>query len=270
MKYYPLVLAGALCLFIGSCKASTKTADAEDTAVVADSAQLADADTADQPDVIPFKTKKFEKKKGENELEVEYPVEGEPATLQAIRSWINESLGETYRGNLDDADAFWRHYVSNLGEDPDLKEYGGYTIDKFEVEYTNDNVITYECDNYVYEGGAHGMGLESGTTFLRSDGRKFTKSCITSYKALRPLFIKGLKRYFNAKTDAELSDACLGTPVAEIANPALDPWIEEDGVVFTYTPYEIAPYSAGAPKFTIPFSEIEPYLTEEGKLFIKR
>lgn len=225
-------------------------------------------ETPQEPDSIPFKTKEFEKKKGENVLEIEYPVTGNPELLKSIRTWMNEMLSDTYKGNLDDADAFFRHYSSLLGTDPEMEEYGGFTINKLDVEYLSDLVVTYEHDSYEYEGGAHGMGGSYGTTFLCSDGTIFDKDCFTSYKPMQQLFIDGLKRYFKVKTDKELLDCLISIDnVNKIAPPGRRPWVDEDGVVFSYSPYEIAPYSAGAPNFTIPYSKIAPYLTDKGKRF---
>jgi hypothetical protein len=35
----------------------------------------------------------------------------------------------------------------------------------------------------------------------------------------------------------------------------------EKGVEFLYQPYEIAPYAAGMPSFTLSYQDIRPYLT---------
>lgn len=217
---------------------------------------------------LPFKIQKFEKEVGENELQIEYPVSGNPALVASVRNWLNEQLSDTYKGDMDNPEAFFRHYAARLGQDPDLNEYGGYTKDEFEVEYENDYIVTYDYTYYVYEGGAHGMGGSYGTTFLQSDGKIFDKECITSYASLHQLFIDGLKRYFKVKTDQELLGCLLSVnDLKQLAPPGMKPWIEEEGVAFSYTPYEIAPYSAGSPNFIIPYSKIAPYLTSEGKRF---
>jgi len=39
--------------------------------------------------------------------------------------------------------------------------------------------------------------------------------------------------------------------------------LTEEGVLFTYVPYEIASYAAGTITFIIPYKSISPYLTEE-------
>ena len=45
--------------------------------------------------------------------------------------------------------------------------------------------------------------------------------------------------------------------------PSWQPFPSKDGLVFTYQQYEIAPYAAGMPAFTIPYEDIAPYVLVE-------
>ena len=45
--------------------------------------------------------------------------------------------------------------------------------------------------------------------------------------------------------------------------PTWQPFPSKDGLVFTYQQYEIAPYAAGMPAFTIPYEDIAPYVLVE-------
>ena len=260
-------------LFLGAILASGCTHDKASDGQQPGTDTLAAADTVAADTVtaavnIPFKVKNFEKKRGNNELEIDYPISGNPELVDSVRVWMSQQLTGTYDGNLADADTFFRHYSAQLGEDPDLNEYGGFTQDEFDLEYVNDYIVTYAYTSYIYEGGAHGMGGTYGTTFLQSDGQIFSKDCFSSYRALQPLFVEGLKRYFKVTTDEELLNCLLGvSSLSRLSPPGMNPWVEEEGVVFSYTPYEIAPYSAGSPRFTIPLAKIEPYLTPRGRLF---
>lgn len=267
-RVFLLLYATALIL-LGSCSGdSGKTGnDTLPSPVNTDTLSIP-ADTSEASTNIPFETKKFERKQGKNILEIEYPVSGNPLLLDKVRSWISISLADTYRGDLNNADAFFRHYAGQLGDDPDLEEVGGYTQDRFTVKYINDLIVTYKYTSYLNEGGPNGEQTTQGITFLQSDGEEFSKKCFTSYQSLHNLMVEGLKQYFNSKTDAELLSHLSGiSSVAAIPAPALDPWIDEKGVVFTYTQYEIAPANAGTPHFTLPYSSIKSYLTDRGKAF---
>lgn len=270
MRHLIYILVGAAIAF-GSCSKSNGSKHHDESDGRSDEmVEVNDATPAHEN--IPFQVKKLKEKKGNNELEIEYPVMGNPELLNGVRSWINDCLGGTYRGDLENGNALFRHYAAQLGTDPewdDDEEFTGYTIDDFEVELINDKIVTYDHKFYVYEGGAHGMGGNYGTTFLQADGSTFARDCFTSYAPMHKYFVEGLKTYFNVTTDQELLGCLLGPKtVNDIQAPAIDPWITEDGVMFSYTPYEIAPYSAGMPRFTIPFSVVEPFLTDQGKAFI--
>lgn len=268
MKKHYLLPALTATLLLGACTGTDKTET--DTAAIADTMT---ADTAASDSVaaianIPFEVQKFEKKKGEDELMIEYPVKGNPELLQSVRNWINESLGNKFRGDLDNGEALFHVYSSDLGEDPELEEFGGYAKDMFKLDYVNDYLVTYAYTSYIYEGGAHGSGGTYGATFRQTDGKQFNKKCFTSYAKMHKLFVDGLKRYFKVKTDSELaSHLNEEVSLSKLVAPGREPWIDKEGVVFSYIPYEIAPYSEGSPHFTIPYSEIEPYLTDEGKSF---
>lgn len=267
---YRLTLSLVLVSLLALASCGSKQPEKSITSEAPSSEEAKPELSEDVPDVVPLEVKKFEKEVGENELEIEYPVSGNPELVQSIRNWLNEQLSDTFHGDMDDAEAFFRHYASQLGNDPDINEYGGYSIDKFDVEYQNDLLVTYDYTSYLYEGGAHGMGGSYGTTFLKADGSIFDKDCIRSYRDLHQLFIDGLKKYFKVKTDSELAACLLNvTDLGKLNPPGMKPWIEEDGVVFSYTPYEIAPYSSGSPNFTIPFDKIKPYLTEKGLRFFQ-
>lgn len=268
MKKHYLLPALTATILLGACTGTDK-AETDSTAT----SDTTTADTAASHSVaaianIPFEVQKFEKKKGDDELMIEYPVKGNPELLRSVRNWINESLGNKFRGDLDNGEALFHVYSSDLGEDPELEEFGGYAKDMFKLEYINDYFVTYAYTSYIYEGGAHGLGGTYGATFRQSDGMQFGKKCFTSYSKMHKLFIDGLKRYFKVKTDSELaSHLNEGVSLNKLAAPGRAPWIDKEGVVFSYIPYEIAPYSEGSPHFTIPYSEIEPYLSEEGKSF---
>lgn len=268
MKKFTLLYIGAL-IFLGACSSDDKNRKTFERPRVE-----ADTLTREEPDTLPvasqFSTTTFSEKKGDSKLVIDYPESGNPVLLDSIRTWISLSLGGSFRGNMDSGGAFFRHYLSQLGQDPEMDddEFNGTQEDEFKIAYKNDVIVTYRHKYYEYLGGAHGSGGDFGTTFLMADGRIFSKSCFSAYKNLHAEIVSGLKRYFSAKSDSQLLGNLIGPETIEaIPMPALDPWITEEGVNFAYTQYEIAPYSAGTPHFVIPAATILPYLNESGKAF---
>ena len=88
---------------------------------------------------------------------------------------------------------------------------------------------------------------------------------------IQPLLRQGLVGYFG-DADAQINDSNLYEYLMLegdlIPLPSWQPYPCEDGLVFVYQQYEIAPYAAGMPAFTVPFDEIAPWLTPEARRII--
>jgi hypothetical protein len=56
-------------------------------------------------------------------------------------------------------------------------------------------------------------------------------------------------------------------PTGEIDLP--QPGLSENGMVFSYQPYEISCFAAGTFHFTIPYERLVPYLTARAKWCLK-
>ena len=133
-----------------------------------------------------------------------------------------------------------------------------------------DKYVVFISEDYLYLGGAHGGVIgRGGLTFDKKDGHLVEQFIDpSSLDAIQPLLRKGLAQYF-ADDDMEVSpdelDNILFLESGIIPLPAWTPYPGEDGLVFTYQQYEIAAYAAGMPNFTIPYTDLLPYLTPEAK-----
>ena len=136
-----------------------------------------------------------------------------------------------------------------------------------------DQYVVFQSEDYVYLGGAHGgITGRGGLTFDKKDGlliEKFLEPA--SLDAIQPLLRKGLTQYFS-DNDMEISpeelDNILFLETGIVPVPAWTPYPSEVGLVFTYQQYEIAAYAAGMPNFTIPYTDLLPYLTPEAKALV--
>ena len=273
MKKTLFFTMGALILFLGACSSENKTQPTPETTETEETTEV-----EEEPDTVVnevLTTVTFKETKGKNKLEVQYPEKGKPELLDSLRQWINLSLGGTFRGDLDNPQSFFRHYATQLGGDPEMDddEFEGSESDEITLDYLGDVFVTFRHKYYSDAGGEHGVGGNYGTSFLLSNGSMFSKNSFNNYekdsKKLHKEFVEGLKRYFKVTTDEQLL-ACLSGQenVADIPAPNLDPWLTEEGVAFSYTPYEIAPFSAGAPNFVIPAQTVLPLLNSQGKAFL--
>ena len=203
---------------------------------------------------------------GELKLTIEYPVAGNKILVQNVREWINEQLGGTYEGDLDDYEAFFNYYVKKI---IDVDEENLVVNVEITHKYDTEKAVTYISNSYfMSDGAAHGLGSTTGGTFRKSDGKRFTMDMINGLYQLQPDFKDGLKKYFEVATDEELAE-CLSTDnINNLPAPSTDPWITNEGVTFLYGSYEICAYVYGTPTFTIPFSRIREVLNATGKTFL--
>lgn len=263
------ILAVMLCLIAGLgvyiVKNSYKHQRQAIPAVAADSIQ--EDSTLIEP-IPQFTTNRLSKSVGKSSMKIDFPECANVVLKQNILEWINEQLGGTYEGDINDNDAMFNHYAADLNTIDD--GYGQFSRIALTKAYEDDYVVTYLDDSEFYEGGAHGMGLDSGKTFRKSDGKVFNNSFISFYK-LKDYAIRGLKKYFDVSSDDELLEQLLigDNSLETLPPPSVDPWIMGDGVHFTYTPYEIAPYSAGCPSFTISIENIKPAVNATAKTFFE-
>lgn len=267
-----ILLAIVLCLIIGVSTYVLSTyvrqpGEPYIDIVTTDSVQEADTVVIEPVEELPkFTTHQMSKSEGNSSIKVDFPKCLNPVLQQNIREWINEMLGGTYEGDLNDDEAMFNHYANKLGAiDEGEGEYDKTSLTK---AYEDDYVVTYKDASEVYLGGMHGIGTELGRTFRKSDGKLFTNSFLY-FNDLKDHAVRGLKKYFNVSSDDELMDILLLdiTSLDELPAPSNDPWIMGDGVHFQYTPYEIAAFSYGSPTFTVPISDIKPAVNATAKTF---
>ncbi|MDD7273042.1 MAG: DUF3298 domain-containing protein [Prevotella sp.] len=133
--------------------------------------------------------------------------------------------------------------------------------------------VTYKYETYMYEGGAHGMTFRSVTTYLKPNGKKLGNIVDkTKLRQLQKLLANGLSRYFKKSGYPDMTPAKVRKELfftkGIIPLPSGKPYLVKRGVAFVYQQYEIGPYAIGMPTFVIPYKNIYPYLTPEGKKIV--
>lgn len=215
-------------------------------------------------------------------FEADYPISGNEPLLTALRGQINEMLGGNYHGDLSDGTVLLQHQTNAVMEQ--LKEtaspeippmWQSSLISSIKKSAETPTFISLLSSSYLYTGGAHGISDTHGITLQKSDGQPLKKPLFQNPedKALKPLLKKGLAAYFaeygkkirqKEIREADLPDEVFAeTDVDNLPLPQSDLFLASDGVVFIYSPYEIASYASGKPAFVIPFYMLKPFLTPE-------
>lgn len=114
---------------------------------------------------------------------------------------------------------------------------------------------TYTVSKYSYFGGAHGNSWTDALVFDLKDGHVIEEHEL--FKEDYKPFLSSLLT-IHAKADAESSDS-LTLLVSEI-EPNGNFEVSEKCITYIYNPYDIAPYSSGTIRISIPWSELSPIL----------
>lgn len=136
--------------------------------------------------------------------------------------------------------------------------------------HETDAYVTLLVQRYEYLGGPHGSTVVSGSTFGKADGRLLGWSLLKDMDtpAFQQLIRDGIRQYFQNATNGPVSDEqldewlMLPADAKQIPLPAVAPYLTADGVAFIYQQYEIAPYTAGLPSFTVSYADMQPFLAQ--------
>lgn len=156
----------------------------------------------------------------------------------------------------------------------------------------NPKFITNSIYEYSRVGIGHGMYTESFSTLDLSTGKSLSNNDIFKSNSLEKVKMLLFETMFNDKRYREWnenvespeeieesivswqspSEALKGTeweePEREVAFVLPEGALTETGVVFSFQPYEIDCFAAGAFHFIVPYSKLKPYLTLHAKRLI--
>lgn len=210
-------------------------------------------------------TQQFRIKKGkDNSISVEYPIEGTPELVNALRKEIKERVNPNFTGSLDTPEAMLRSAMKNY-RDVSFGDEGESLTEEISVMYATPEVVTLQDAGYTYMGGAHGLGFDTGVTFMVQNGSKLTAEMMPDIKEMRPVILKNIARGLDIPVK-DLNEVLFDAQ--QIEYPATV-FVTKDGLNFAYQPYEIAPYSAGVITAVVPTSEVIGLLSPEAQKFLK-
>jgi hypothetical protein len=152
--------------------------------------------------------------------------------------------------------------LAGVKEVPADKQLESNYVGDFEVAYFKDNLVVIELTGYDYPfGAAHGMpvknyahiDLDKGVIYQLKDLFKRDSDYV---KVISDMIGDQIKS--NGKYSYVFPNAYKGIKKDQ-------PFFISEGALNIYfAPYEIAPYAAGFPTFTIPFEELGEMIDQQG------
>ncbi|NWF89150.1 MAG: DUF3298 and DUF4163 domain-containing protein [Ignavibacteriaceae bacterium] len=231
---------------------------------------------------IKFGIMKYEKQSeicdstGCAKIVLEYPAiktSFNSAVKDSLEAYIMNTLLENYSQQLklksldEMAKVFMADYVGAKKDFPD------YTIpweinNTISVIYNSNSIVSFQSELYHFTGGAHGNSGVYFSNFNSQDGSKLLLSDLmnSNYKSeLNKIAEKIFRK--EKKLDPSASLEAEGFWFADNKFSLNENFgIKNDGLVFYFNFYEVAPYAMGPTEIRIPYSEIKSLIKQEGLL----
>lgn len=201
--------------------------------------------------------------------DIDLPVTDNQTLYDSICRWVGESFG--YEGDPHNLKAMIEQYKEQA-----LTVFDDEFQEGFEEEYTikvmeaNDQYVTYQRDLFFEATSDPRASFDRQcVTFNRTTGQRFGYPMINKNEELESLVKKALlEQHFSEYSSEELRDVVYFEPFDDeedgFSLPIRDPWILHNNVCFNYGLKEVADYCASTPECSLPYSVVEPFLTEEG------
>ena len=191
--------------------------------------------------------------------------------------WKNRSK---YQGSIDDRatvyDYMARYFIDDVT--PTIENDGDWWSRQYcsslslRAKYSNGRFVTYQMATNEDRNGAHGYFTVQMVSYDPTHGKPIDWNYIFKPGSAGQV-VRLLERiaeadleymswnaniyHYTYHIDTEWHDA----KEFFLPNPALT----DEGIVFSYQPYEIACFAAGMFHFTIPYNRVKDYLTDEAK-----
>mgnify|MGYP001805983742 CR=1 FL=1 len=136
------------------------------------------------------------------------------------------------------------------------KKYG------FEVGRNDGGVLCLGFSTYAFTGGAHGMQVNTVQNFDLVTGKSIELQNIIDtarFNQLTEILTLKLKKDLNLKLEDSLQNHGYFT---NSITPTTNVWMLQDGLLFVYNPYEIAPYSFGRTQIFVGYDQVKHLLAE--------
>lgn len=188
------------------------------------------------------------------------------AASTALKSEIRSLIVGARMAETQDApdltalkDSFFHDFQTYVLDDSSIMVMDYVDETRMEVVYNQSDWLTLRATGYSYTGGAHGNYYATVTAFDLKTGKRLTYSDLFKPGYEIPLLQaleKKIRKEFNLAANKPLSEALFED---ELDLPERF-GVTGKGILYHYSPYEIAAYAYGDFEIFIPFSELSSVL----------
>ena len=180
---------------------------------------------------------------GEEYMSMNPEAAAEAYKADLLDEYRSENLPMTEIPELESSSLSWASYVKGI------------------FTYSDENILSYTATRYTYSGGAHGMTAETAYNFDRKTGESISEEMFFNEgytEKLTELLTAHLPEALESPSDTSMLFLKKIEPNGNFS-------IGEDGITYIYNQYEIAPYSMGIIRISVPKKELEGLLRQEAR-----
>ncbi|MDR0689441.1 MAG: RsiV family protein [Spirochaetaceae bacterium] len=197
----------------------------------------------------------------------------EPGGDDLLRGLLYDGLSpEVYVDHLiRDYEDVYLDMRTQMGESADLPSAVlNWTYEETHKVSDHSRLQVISRQKEYYTGGAHGMREKDYFVIDLVDKKQIRLQDLFldgTRAALKTRVEDALRAYSALEPGAPLST---GNYFKDSVEPSENFFLTPGGINFYWDPYEIAPYSAGAVKISIPYGDIQDLLNSRGKFLISQ
>lgn len=181
---------------------------------------------------------------------------------EAVEKYTNDYI-ESYKELEDD---FKLELERNEGE-PIASWFSYYEMSENEIEYNQNNILSYSVDFGNYTGGAHGAHSTKYHVINLEDGKIITEEDLfieDFEEQLAQILVNKITELNEVQDPKELEN--IGFFSVDEIYPNNNFLIDETGITYAFNEYEIAAYVLGLIEVHIPYNEIEHLIRKDSPI----
>jgi len=206
-------------------------------------------------------------------LPVDYPVDH---VADSVTAFVYEDFFEKASPVTDPAILFnetrEQYFTNYKTSNADIYQEGAASFDwkkikEMRILHNEHEILSTECYNYGFTGGAHGLSVSKFRVIDLKDGHQISLGEIfrENYdNDLRDIINFAARKKYNLERNQSLVEAGF---FSEFIDAGPNFYITKDGIGFYYNQYEIAPFALGPIDIFVNYQELMRILNPETPVF---
>ena len=175
---------------------------------------------------------------------------------------LEDSLSTNHKTITEAANGFLNNYEKDKAEFPDIISEYFAEISVCQT-YTSNSLFSFELQQYMFTGGAHGYGSITFLNVNPTNGEILsTSELFKNENNFRDFVEKLFREEYNISSEESINSSGFWFENDTFYLPETIGFNEEEAIIL-YNQYEIASYASGPIELMIPLDKVLPFMTSK-------